>query len=232
MTVATARRSKKRARSPEAREDRRKEILDAAEWLFAERRFADIHMAQIAAELGLAKGTIYLYFPSKETLFLAVVRRSLDAWFVAIGQGLSCHAFIEPDVLARELTQALTDQPHLVGLLALLHTVLEQNITEQEAVEFKSVLARRMQRAGIEFERLIPTLDPEDGTRLLCHVFALVVGLSQASDPSLAVKRALQRPELRHLQLDFRRELPVALSALFHGFGFASRVDRSPKTRR
>jgi AcrR family transcriptional regulator len=72
----TARRGKQtRARSAEARGLRREAILDAAEQLFSEQRFVELHMSRIAKELGLAKGTLYLYFPSKEGLFLAVVER-------------------------------------------------------------------------------------------------------------------------------------------------------------
>lgn len=221
MAIATAKRFRKRARGPEARAQRRDEILDAAEELLGDRRFADLHMAQLAEELGFAKGTLYLYFRSKESVFLALVQRSLEAWFLAIGERMARAAFIEPHALACELTDAFIEQPRLFNLLALLHTVLEQNITDEEAVEFKSVVARRTRRAGIELERLIPALEPGEGARLLVHVLALVVGLSQASDPSPAMERALERPELRHLQVDFRTELSLSLSALFHGFGAA-----------
>jgi len=221
MVVATAKRSTKRARSVEARAERRDEILDAAEELFAEQRFAELHMARLAKEIGLAKGTLYLYFPSKESLFLAVVQRLLDAWFAAVGERLSRHAFIDPDALALELTETLVERPRLTRLLALLHAVLERNISEEDAFEFKAFLARRMSRTGIELERLIPTLEPGQGARLLLHVHALVVGLRQVSDPSPAVERALDRPELRHLQINFEVELCAALAALFRGFGAA-----------
>ncbi len=219
MAVATGKRSTKRARSVHARAERRDAILDAAERLFARQRFSEVHMAQLAQEIGLAKGTLYLYFPSKESLFLAVVHRSFDAWFAAIAERLSRYAFIDPDALAGELTEALGAQPRLIRLLALLHSVLEQNISEEDAVAFKAFLGRRMGRTGIELERLIPTLEPGQGARLLFHVHAVIVGIGQASDPSPAVKRALERPDLQHLRMDFQSESCVALAALFRGFG-------------
>jgi AcrR family transcriptional regulator len=219
MPVATQKKFTKRARSVEARAERRDAILDAAERLFSEQRFSEVHMARLAQEIGLAKGTLYLYFPTKESLFLAVVHRSFDAWFAAIAERLSHHAFIDPDALAGELTDALGERPRLIRLLALLHSVLEQNITEEDAVAFKAFLARKISRAGIELERLIPMLEPGQGARLLLHVHALVVGIGQVSDPSPAVKRALERPELQHLRMNFQSELCVALAALFRGFG-------------
>lgn len=54
--------------------DRRREILDAALRLFAERGFASVTNAEIAKEVGITAAAIYYYFPSKEELFRAAVR--------------------------------------------------------------------------------------------------------------------------------------------------------------
>ena len=52
---------------------RTQEILDAATAIFAERGYAATDVQLIADRLGVGKGTIYRYFPSKEELFLAAV---------------------------------------------------------------------------------------------------------------------------------------------------------------
>jgi AcrR family transcriptional regulator len=51
---------------------RRQEILAAACALFAEKGFAGTSMADVVAATGLATGTLYRYFPSKNDLVLAV----------------------------------------------------------------------------------------------------------------------------------------------------------------
>ncbi|HJZ55134.1 MAG TPA: helix-turn-helix domain-containing protein [Gemmataceae bacterium] len=53
------------------------EILSAALDCFAERGFAATRLDDIAARAGVTKGTLYLYFPSKEELFKALVREEL-----------------------------------------------------------------------------------------------------------------------------------------------------------
>jgi AcrR family transcriptional regulator len=53
------------------------EILEAALACFKERGFAATRLEDVAATAGVTKGTIYLYFPSKEELFKAVVRGEL-----------------------------------------------------------------------------------------------------------------------------------------------------------
>lgn len=55
-------------------EERPGQILVAAMDVFAEHGIAGARLEEIAARAGVSKGTIYLYFPSKEDLFRAVVR--------------------------------------------------------------------------------------------------------------------------------------------------------------
>jgi AcrR family transcriptional regulator len=59
------------------KDDRPAEILNAALDTFAERGFAAAKLDEVAARAGVSKGTLYLYFPSKEELFRSVVRQLL-----------------------------------------------------------------------------------------------------------------------------------------------------------
>ncbi len=65
----------KRTRRPDARPD---EILDAALKVFTEKGFAAARVDDVAAAAGISKGAVYLYFPSKDALFEALVRRFAD----------------------------------------------------------------------------------------------------------------------------------------------------------
>ncbi|WP_029031247.1 TetR/AcrR family transcriptional regulator [Salinarimonas rosea] len=62
---------RKRRRRKDARPA---EIVEAGFAEFAEKGFASARLEDVAARAGIAKPTIYLYFPSKEALFEAVVR--------------------------------------------------------------------------------------------------------------------------------------------------------------
>ena len=68
----------KRARRKEARPG---ELLDAALDLFVEKGFAATRMEEVAAHAGVSKGTVFLYFSSKEELFKAVVRHNISGRF-------------------------------------------------------------------------------------------------------------------------------------------------------
>ena len=61
------------------KEARPQELLDAALELFVEKGFAATRAEEVAQRAGVSKGTLYLYYPSKEELFKAVVRQNLGA---------------------------------------------------------------------------------------------------------------------------------------------------------
>ena len=77
----------KRQRRKDARPG---ELLDAALEIFVEKGFAATRVEDVARRAGVSKGTVFLYFPSKEELFKAVVRENiagrLSEWEVEFTQ--------------------------------------------------------------------------------------------------------------------------------------------------
>ncbi|HEY7386423.1 MAG TPA: TetR family transcriptional regulator [Beijerinckiaceae bacterium] len=102
----------RRARSEEQRRAKLQAILDAALDVFAEKGFADTRLDDVALRAGVAKGTLYLYFESKQALFEALIRSGIAAPIEAIEEkvlGLDLPAeatlrmlftFLRQDVLA------------------------------------------------------------------------------------------------------------------------------------
>ncbi len=69
------------------KETRPQELLDAALELFVEKGFAGTRTDDVAQRAGVSKGTVYLYYPSKEELFKAVVRHNVVS-LISEGQEL------------------------------------------------------------------------------------------------------------------------------------------------
>jgi TetR/AcrR family transcriptional regulator len=59
------------------KEARPKELLDAALDLFVEKGFAATRSEEVATRAGVSKGTLYLYYPSKEELLKEVIRHNV-----------------------------------------------------------------------------------------------------------------------------------------------------------
>jgi AcrR family transcriptional regulator len=83
--AATATATAAHAPRQRRKEARPQELLAAALDLFVEKGFAATRIEEVAQHAGVSKGTLYLYYPSKEELFKAVVRQNLST---LIAEGL------------------------------------------------------------------------------------------------------------------------------------------------
>lgn len=72
-------------------EDRPTEILDAALLVFSEQGYARTKLEEVARKAGVSKGTVYLYFESKEALFRAMVRNYVGEALVAVREIVRQH---------------------------------------------------------------------------------------------------------------------------------------------
>jgi AcrR family transcriptional regulator len=205
-----------RARSPEQRDARRSHFLATALRLLADRPYDEVSMRAVAQATGLAKGTAYLYFESKEDLFLSATEELLDDWFdeidawlerVEVGLGTAA-AFA--DVVAESLAR----RPELPRLLAILHVTFEANIGYERALAFKQRTRAHFLRTAPLLERRLPALAPGDGVRVLMRLHALVIGLVHIAAPAPVIREVVTAPELAMFDVDFREELAGALRAL------------------
>jgi AcrR family transcriptional regulator len=79
---------------------RPEEILSAALGIFAEKGFAATRMDDIAARAGVTKGTIYLYFKSKDAVFEALLQQTLGAKITGLSGLIHAHEGSSADLLA------------------------------------------------------------------------------------------------------------------------------------
>ncbi len=78
-----------RAKRERRKEARPGELLAAALDLFVEKGYAATRVEEVAQRAGVSKGTLFLYFSSKEELFKAVVRENISGRFAEWGEELS-----------------------------------------------------------------------------------------------------------------------------------------------
>jgi AcrR family transcriptional regulator len=208
-----------RARKEEDKEARRRQLLDAALALYQTTSYDEVKMADVAERTQLAKGTVFLYFPTKEALFLALLEEQLFAWFarleetLARGEGRWTGARV-----ARTVAESLEGEESLTRLLARLQTVLEQNVTVAQVRGFKERLLEAVVRAGALVEKRLPFLGPNEGVHFFLQVHALVVGLRQMADLAPVAREVhAAAPHLNPLRVDFTRELTASLTTLLRG---------------
>jgi AcrR family transcriptional regulator len=216
---------KRRAIKDEQKQERRQTILDHAWRLFQGTPYQQITISEVAERAGLAKGTIYLYFKTKEELFLALLEQQLAVWFDELDAQLRAR------IGAGDITQvaelmcgSLERHPGLTRLLAMLHNILEQNIDYDTALRFKRMLLVRMSGTGALLEDCLPFLRPGQGAHLLLQAHALIIGLWQLADPAPVARQVLDTAEMAPFMIAFAPELHKAFTALLQGL--ASMSDR------
>lgn len=209
----------RRARRAEDKQARRQAILDAALSALNEQPYTSITMAEIAARAGVAKGTPYLYFETREALFLALQCRQLADWFDALDAALRALPEGTPiRVLVGAISGTLDVRTTLTRLLAILHPILEHNVDLESARALKRMLLLRLKTTGTLLERRLPFLPAGHGAAVLLRAYALILGLQQLADPAPVVRQVLDEPGMEPFVIAFGPTFADTLLALFEGY--------------
>ena len=139
------------------KQDRPAEIVEAALRLFSDRGFAATKLEDVAAAAGIGKGTIYLYFPTKEHLFRAVVRQAVLPNLDAVAAMLA-----DPNLAAADILRAMAERflqlvdtdltaiPRLVlaesGNFPAIARFYAEEVVYKGMALIRSVLARGIER--------------------------------------------------------------------------------------
>jgi AcrR family transcriptional regulator len=164
------------------------------------------------------KGTLYLYFATKEELFLELLRQELHSWFWDLETGvddLPNRGRLE--AFARLLARSAGARPNLRKLLVLLHANLLANLPESTLQTFRDEWKRRVASMGLVFERSLPFLQAGEGVPLVRRVIALILGLEALAEPLEGQGQAASPSNVGP-------DLQVAVTALMRGLRVSSRV--------
>jgi AcrR family transcriptional regulator len=170
---------RRRAIHTEDKEKRYHAILDAAERLLLRLTGRGPSMADVADEAGLAKGTVYLYFPSKEELLLALLERNIDGFFFALAGMLEGSAPLGIDQILTLMQRKIVEPSLFLPLAGRCLGWIGQGLPVEAARAFNARMAGRFERAGLGLERHFRELRTGDGAALLRHSYALILGFWQ-----------------------------------------------------
>jgi len=209
----------KRARSDTAKSNRREVILDAAFSLFQKSAFDEISIAEIAKEAKLAKGTLYLYFQTKEEAFLALEQREFWRWLTWLESELGGSGPISLKEFAAEFVMSLKKHPELPRLFSILHAVLEHNLSEDTLLNFKLELTTWMKKLASVLSHRLEGFQEEELIPLMGRTYAVMIGLYQYCEPHPSVKKVIHSHQnLEIFRLDFHAELEQTLLDLLRGY--------------
>ena len=165
-----------RARSETAKLEREDSILAATEILLRQSGYEAMTMQAVATAAGLAKGTLYLYFTSRESLVIAVYGRLFDRWIdrFAVHQP----EFTSIDGFCRDFAGHYADDPLFLQLAGFANALLEPQLDREAYIKSKRRMAWRVKRlAGLACQQF--SIAPTAAQKLIWGFLTIAGGTAQ-----------------------------------------------------
>jgi len=199
----------------EERELRKQKLLDAAVSLWQQNQQRVPSVAEVACAAGVAKGTVYLYFKSKEDLLLAVHQRHMQVFFNALIKRASQSKLMDFDDMMGLIRKHITRVAAFLPLATLVAGLRHKGVSTEVGEAFDQQTAAWLCNAGNLLCKHFPLTHTNNGVRLLMRSYALILGLWQliGSDQPICISRDVSAMLLP----DYLSELDAALRALWHG---------------
>ncbi len=203
--------NRKRARSGSEKEARRDAIIDAARRLIDRVGIDGVTMTALGHEAAVSKGTLYIYFRTKEEVLLALFVAAMEQVVERIEAEATAETLV--DVLGR----APVDVPLFVPLLARLIAVIEANVPDAPLYAEK----RRMHAMGHRVADVISRVTDAPEAQAREASMALMLLMQGAATFDISTHRDLSTvpDDLRdaHQRQAFDRAFPVAARLILSG---------------
>lgn len=181
-----------RTKSPNQAE----KILSAAARLFAEQRFHEARMEDVAAAAEVGKGTIYRYFKDKEELYVALLARASEQMSNRLREALANAAGprAKLEAVVAAFIHYFDEQPHLFALIQHAEVMHHHDAdfpwmqTRQDSLQLVRQLFDEARQAG---EFCVP--DPDLGVLMLLGGMRAVIRFGQRPRPADLAQRVVDQ---------------------------------------
>jgi AcrR family transcriptional regulator len=195
----------KRERRKEARPG---ELLDAALDLFVEKGFSATRADEVAALAGVSKGTLFLYFQSKEDLFKAVVRENIANKFPTWQEEFTTFEGSSADMLRYAMTSwwERIGKTRASGITKLVMSEA-QNFPEiaefyqEEVIKPGNAMIRRILERGVQSGEF-RELDLEQAVHIIVAPMIFLMMWKHSMGACAASAKIVDPEQFIHMQVD------------------------------
>ena len=136
-----------RARSPEQKQQRMEEIMDATDTLFHAHSYHEVTLTTIAEALGWSRGNLYKYVITKEEIFLELYQVKQANFIDELHAALYGVAPCADEAFAGAWSDVLSRHQDYLRYHGILNTIIETNVTVERLAEFKKRSFANRERA-------------------------------------------------------------------------------------
>lgn len=123
------------------KEQRKNLILDVAEKIFSSKPFDDVNMRDLAKEVGISPGSIYTYFPDKETLYVEVSLRGFQRALNIMKDMLNSGDYSLDKVAERYMEEMIDNYDYM---RIVQHCVMDGKFKTQESIDQLKEISREL----------------------------------------------------------------------------------------
>lgn len=147
-------------------------ILDVAEKIFSQKPFDDVNMRDLAKEVGISPGSIYTYFPDKETLYVEVSLRGYERAIGIMNEMISSGNDTLDKVAVRYMEEMIDNYDYM---RIVQHCVMDGKFRTQESIDQLKEVSREL--FGI-FDKILSQETGVKDLRLMTHlIFSVLNGI-------------------------------------------------------
>jgi len=210
----------KHAVTKDQKTERRQNILDAAKYLFTTMEFKDIKMNDIAMMAEVSKGSVFLYFKTKEDLFTALLVQEFQSWyrkFQMILDDDQIRNYINSELLLKLLEKSLLSNDILLRLLSISHSILEQNLSIEQAEEYRQVFHDCINSIGNDLDVLFSFFKEGDGAKFLQYCMTVIIGFYGMANPPEVLEQIDLENEYEMFRVIFKHDVIEMLRLMLAG---------------
>ncbi len=179
--------------SPQLTEARKDEIINACAELYESKGFKEITLKEIGAATTLTRTGIYLYFETKEEIFLALLAREYDAWVNQMQDIMAQREAMSRGEAADVLARTLTDHPRLLRLLSMNLYEMEANSRPERLTAFKRSFGASLDTVDRLIRKYIPEMNETARKQFLYAFFPFIYGIYPYTSVTEKQKDAMRK---------------------------------------
>lgn len=211
----------KRAMTTEAKALKAHAILDKAAEMFSNSEYEKIKMSDIAREMNMSNGILFVYFKTKESLFFSLLVREYEkrlARLTELAKGTTINEFYDfKKLVIKELIELVDNNPMYIRLESMRTAIFEKNVDAETMLKEKVNLYMLMKGfVAIVCENNVLTESEVMG--ILQAEASIITGCKLSATLPAEVIDIIEKNGLDGLKRDFRKDVLDMMICYLDGY--------------
>lgn len=211
----------KRAMTAEAKALKAHAILDKAAEMFSNLEYEKIKMSDIAKEMNISNGILFVYFKTKESLFFSLLAREYEKRLyrlTELAKGTKINEFYDfKRLVMKELTELVDNNPVYIRLESMRTAIFEKNVDAETMLKEKINLYMLM-KGFVSIVCENDTLTEFEVMDILQAEASIITGCKLSATLPIEVIDIIEKNGLEGLKRDFRKDVLDTMICYLDGY--------------